>query len=261
VGKIYISGGIDGYQNLIDHIGNELGLPIGIIDPLSQEIPYVGQVSTPKTIPERAAFSPATGLALSDNSHTPSFLFTFKEKDKLSRIGRFNQFILLAFLLCAAVCLGIFFWQGEVAKQKQAQTDQVRQELAQYNPKVDQNFILQMAAQIKKKRQDLKALSRRHEASAIIGELTELTPDNIRLLSISTQLGRVLDEKIEPSKKRVVLEGLVSGSRYMLETSLTGYLLALANSPLFRRPTINKTRLESSEKGAALYFTLHLQVL
>ena len=125
--------------------------------------------------------------------------------------------------------------------------------------RVDQNLILKLVEDIRVKNRSDRAIGKKYLNLAVIGEVVKLTPSNVRLLSISTQLGPLAKKpqkeakkkkrKAEPLPKVVILKGIVKGSRLSLESALAGYLMELKNSPLFDQPTINKKSFEFSGNG------------
>ncbi|MGD9045843.1 MAG: hypothetical protein PVG06_19175, partial [Desulfobacterales bacterium] len=120
-----------------------------------------------------------------------------------------------------------------------------------------------------------RAIGKKYLNLAVIGEVVKLTPSNIRLLSIATQLGPVPDKKppaedkskkskakveAKPPPKVLILEGIVQGDRLSLEAALAGFLMELKNSPLFDQPTINKKSFEFSGNDQVLRFTAKLNL-
>ena len=91
----------------------------------------------------------------------------------------------------------------------------------------------------------------------------DLTPANVRLISISAQLsaepGQLPKSKTKTSRD-LVLEGIVRGDRLTLESTLAGYLMELNNSPMFKQPTISKKSFERYDDQEALTFTARLKL-
>jgi hypothetical protein len=128
---------------------------------------------------------------------------------------------------------------------------------------------------------------------AVIGELSALTPANVRLISLKTDFGAGLPDKDrdpakasaaapaqtpataekkdatkEPPKEtaaagktgNVVLEGFISGNRLTLESSLAGYIIQLQSSPVFRQVTIQKNNIERLQQKDILRFTINMKL-
>ncbi len=272
VSKIYISSGVSPHQRILNYIAEELGMPTEVLNPFSESGNFLPHVPVPDSVSKQSAFAPAMGMALADNSRTPNFLFTYKDKRKAVRNQRINRSLFAAFALLMAVCVGISFWQERLIRDKDAQKVRLQQHLEGYNLRIDKNLILKLVEEIRDKNRADKAIGKKYLNLAVIGEVVKLTPSNVRLLSISTQLGPLPDkkppkdakkkkQKAEPPPKVLILEGIVQGDRLSLESALAGYLMELKNSPLFDRPTINKKSFEFSKNNEVLLFTAKLNLV
>jgi type IV pilus assembly protein PilM len=112
IGKIYISSGTTPHQRILSYIGEELGMPTEILNPFQASSNFLPVVPVPDSVSEQSSFAPAMGMALADNSRTPNFLFTYKDKRKTLRNQRINRMVFATFLLLMACCVGLSFWQG-----------------------------------------------------------------------------------------------------------------------------------------------------
>lgn len=276
VGKIYIAGIIDGYKPLVDYIGDQLGIESGIMDVLSMDNPSVYDITPPSSVSERVAFAPAVGLALSDNSRTPNLIFTYKAKEKMVKVTRVNRVIMMGILLFTLMGTGAFYWQLHLADQKKATYESLRRELDRYNPRIDKNFILQIATKVKQEQGVTRSYSDRYLGMAVISELSTLTPSHIRLLKLRTDMmplsaanNPAVTPKKEPAKevekvRSVEVEGIVLGDRAKLESLLSSYVLKLQSSPLFKETKVQKTTVESyyMNKGQSevLRFNMTLKI-
>ncbi len=263
VGKIYTSGGIHFYGQLIDYIGEKLGFDMEINDPLNPaKNPFLGAVTPPESVSDRAPFALAVGMALSDNIRTPNFIFTYKNKKKHASITRIKQCISMVFMLTIVISVGFFWSLAGSGEQKKEELARLNQQLNQYTPRVNKDSILQMAARLKKKHQSLKEYSEKLLVNVAIGELAALTPSNIRLLSITADLGSVSANKSMDAEKRLVVDGIILGKKEMFETFLVGYMMRLESSPVFSASVVNKGAIEPyGEEGDVLYFTIELKLV
>ena len=132
--------------------------------------------------------------------------------------------------------------------------------LDQYSPRVNQDFILQLAAAAKLKRSEVKRYSKRYFALAVIGELSRVTPENIRLLNIESNLGPLSEAGDKDAEKTLVLEGIVFGHYHTLEATLAAYLMKLENSPVMGKPRFHKSSLEPLEGKDVLHFTVQMNL-
>jgi len=260
IDKIFVSGGIT-YKPLIDYISNQLGFAVDIIDSMAPEIPFLDGISSPTSVSERVSFTPAVGIALSDNSYTPNLTFTYKDKEKLVSIRHINRGIFAAFILIIAVFMGIFLWQGHIKELKKAKIFQLKKEISQYIPKVDQESLTLMASKYIKKQKNLKEYSMKYLGMAIINDLSMITPSNIRLLSITGNFGSIIENKAKDIPKILEVDGIILGNSDLFDSSLAGYLIKLKDSPLFNQLSIIKNEVEVYEEREALHFILNIQLV
>jgi type IV pilus assembly protein PilM len=261
IDKIFISGGINTYKPLINYIGDQLGLAGDIIDPLAPGNPFLDGISSPNSVSDRISFAPAVGMAVSDNSHTPNLIFTYKDKEKLASIRHINRGIFAAFIFIIAGCMAIFQWQGHIEELKKAKIAQLHKEVSQYIPKVDQKILMLMASKYKRKQKDLKEYSMKYLGMAIIKDLSMRTPSNIRLLSITANFGGIAENKRNTTPKILEVDGIILGNRESLESSLAGYLTKLDDSAIFSQLSIIKSGLEVYEEREVLHFVLNIQLV
>ena len=274
ISKIFISSGVSPHRQILNYIGEELGMPTEVLNPFSESANFLQHVPVPGSISEQSSFAPAMGMALANNSRTPNFLFTYKDKLKDIRNRRINRSVFAAFLVLMVVCVGISFFQEQEIRAKDAQKMQLQQHLEGYNLRVDKNLILKLVQEIREKSKADQAIGKKYLNLAVISEVVNLTPSNIRLLSITTQLGPMPDRlppKEEKNKKQkaapappprvLILEGIVQGDRLTLESALAGYLMELKDSPLFDQPTISNKSFAFSGNNEVLRFTAKLNLV
>jgi len=266
VNKIFISGEVSGNRRIVDYIGDQLSLNVDTIDLFTSNPFLSSDVSVPDSELERGAFVPAVGMALSNNSTTPNFIFTHEEKEKHTKYLLINRSFIAAFLLLLALCFGVSFWQSDKLDRKRATLSQLQQELEQHSPILDQNLIINMVAKVQRKTDTLDAISKRYLGMAVISEISELTPSNISLFSIIAEFGRPFaynqEEKESKDKNKLLnIEGVIFGDRMKLETSLADYIVKLKSSPIFSRPVIKKRSFKFFEEKEVLQFTVQLDLM
>jgi type IV pilus assembly protein PilM len=272
IGKIYISSGATPHQRILTYIGEELGMPTEVLNPFQTSSNFLPLVPIPDSVSEQSSFAPAMGMGLADNSRTPNFLFTYKDKRKADRNRLINRAVFAVFALLMIVCVGFSFWQERILQEKETKKRQLTQHLEQYNLRVDQNLILKLVEQIRQKNKSDKEIGQKYLNLAVISEVVDLTPPNVRLLSISTRLGPLQKKappedakktKASPPKasKVLIIEGIVQGDRLTLESTLAGYLMELKNSPLFDQPDISTKSFEYSGNNQVLRFKAQLNLV
>jgi hypothetical protein len=261
VTKIYVSSAMNISKPIIEYIGDQLGIESDVIDPLKLKLPLADRSIDKTSISERLALTPAFGIALSDNDYTPNLLFRYKDKENAANIIRLNRVIFAVFIVAVIIASGIFIFQIQDNRQKNAQIAGLEKELLQFSPRVDQQLISQMIVSSRKKQQFFKEYSNKYLGMAIISELSSLTPANIRLTDLKAHLGAVQPGKVvAKDTQNVVIEGVIFGDRKTLENSLAGYIMKLDASPMFRQVSIQKNIIEPFKKSEVLYFIIDMKI-
>ena len=285
VSRIYVTSAMNIYRPLISYVGEQLGIESDILDPLDP-----GQLGFDKdagkaNLSERIALAPALGMALSDNSYTPNLLFTAREKQQITNINRVNRGIFAALVIASLISAGFFLYQLGIITKKNVDISRLQKQLEQHKPYLDQNELMQMAAKSKQQKYSSRAYSERYRGMAVIGELSALTPANIRLVNLKADFGAADTQKAneppkaapadkkeaakEPAKEQtptgktgnLIVEGIVVGNRQSLESSLAVYLMKLQDSPIFRQVTIQKNSVENVKKRDILRFTINMKII
>lgn len=268
-GKIFISGPLSAYEKLIRHLGRELGLETGLMDPLDPDLPMMAEVAPPATLHERLDYETTVGMALSDNDYTPNFLFTHKEKQVKRRhsiINTVTAAVMAVILVFAAGAWVRLEWKAGQNKDRVAALERKVRELS---PVVDQALLLQTMARVKRHQELLGELSRKYVTSVLMGELSALTPENIELLSVTAELGpagKPPADKTGGAKeqvaKSVIVDGVIQGDRQMFDSYLLAYLVRLDNSPLFASPRVGQSDIEAWVGGdEVLHFKIIIELI
>jgi Tfp pilus assembly PilM family ATPase len=275
VNTIYVTCAAGHWERPFDFIADQLGIERKVLDPLYHGAILSDELLSPATVAERAPFTTAVGLALSDNVRTPNLIFTYSDKEELAKIAQTNRGIFIAFVAILLALTGVFFWQARLAGQKEDQLTRLQGELDMYNPQPNQNTIAALAGKVIAQRRALVEPNSRLLGTAVIGELVSLTPPNVRLISAKADLGSKPDEgdiksasakeTKEPAgvkkqvKKGLVVEGIVTGNRDAQESALAGYLLKLSASRLLVHPVVSSQTTESyPDYGEVLKFSMQI---
>jgi hypothetical protein len=100
---------------------------------------------------------------------------------------------------------------------------------------------------------------------AVLGELANLTPANVRLTNVLAKLAATgkptAGAKAENAKRSLVIEGIVMGDRMTLESDLAGFLMTLKSSPLFKQPSISKKSFETVDDQQVIRFTAQMDLV
>ncbi len=292
VRKIYVTSAMPVYVPLIRYVGEQIGCESEVLDPFNTEQFELDHAVRSFNLSERNALIPALGMALSDNAHTPNLLYTIAEKKQVATI---NQVSRIVFFILLALTLGLaglsLFHVGTIAK-KTLEADRHQEQLARYQPFVSQDDLLRVAVASKKLDSASRVYGERYRSLAVLGELAELTPAEVRLLKMKTTFGAATVEKggdpaksataavkdtpppeqkdaAKPSAAQpgaspgsavdLVVEGMIAGPRQSLESSLVAYLTKLQASPLLKQITVQSSSIEQLKRRDFLRFTLTMK--
>ena len=262
VEKIYVSSGVQPHPHILDYIGDELGLPIEVLNPFTPGTGFETELKVPESLAEQSAYAPAMGMALSTNAITPNFLYTHKDKSGATRTRQINRAVFACFMAVLCGCAGYAFWQEQQLREKDIRKLNLQNQLAAFDVRVDRNLILKLVDQIRTQNQSLQGMGSNLLGVALLGEVANTVPPNIRLLSVNARLSptKPAGGKPEPAKKVLVIDGVVFGERATLEADLAGFLMTLRTSPLFKQPVISKKSVDMMDNRPVMRFTAQMDV-
>ncbi len=265
VEKIYISSEIRPHKRIVDYITDESGLDCETFDPFMTNPDFLKKISIPKAAGIKSSYAPAMGMALSNNSITPNFLYTHKEKMKYARSVLIDRITVACFVAMMSFCIGYFLFLGHNVDKKYREIANLEHQLEGFDTIVNQEIILKLVDQAKLKNEAYGKYSKKYLGIAVLSEISNLTPVNIRLLSITAALGKKMKNtdgkggKTRKDEKFLLFEGIISGEQTSLEASLAGYLISLRSSLLFEQPVIKKKSFGFLNNEAVLQFTAQLK--
>jgi len=261
VKRIFISGQVIANSKLVSYFETQLDMPVVPMNPFPAGSPFTQQIRIPDAASAKEAFVPAIGLALSSNSITPNFLFTHEDKDIVEDIRRKNMRILTICMLCLMVMIGVFSWQQKNLDTQRIRVEELNNQLIQYSPPAKKELLLALYAKAKQKKKLASQIIQRYAPAAIITELADITPSNIRLLSMDAGLAYKGAQAASFSSNSVTIEGIIFGDAGSFETILTNYLLSLKNSPLFLKPSVQTKQIEFYYDQEIMRFIARLEVI
>ena len=176
-----------------------------------------------------------------------------------------NRGIFTSFAAALIICFALMIYQIIEANNQSMHLKTLKKELSLYDPLLSTEKISTLAEEIKAKKQISHQYAQRHLGVATIGEISVLTPNNIRLISLKINTGNNPpkenpDKAAKEISEDVILEGVVSGDRNMLDSSLAQYVTTLENSPILRQVSVQKSSVMTIKKVEVLYFTLSAKI-
>lgn len=262
VRRIFISGQITANKMALDHIGKQLDMPIEAMNPFPANTPFTRHIRIPESVDERESFVPSIGLALANNSITPNFLYTYKNKNEYESTRRNNMRILTTCMIALMLLIGLFSLQENELDDQRIRVEELNAKLLTYNPPAEKKMLLALYAKTKNKRQTLKQIVHRYAPAAVIAEISKITPPTVRLIHIDASFGHVLSAKKSAAEPNILtIDGIIFGGSAGYEAALTAYLLQLKNSPLFSKPSVQNKHIEYYQGQEVLRFSAKLEVI
>ena len=260
--RIYICGAISFLPGLEAFFSEQLGIPAVLMDPISPQ-----PESTSAALPlmedeERLSLVSAAALAM-PSDRTINFLRTASDKDKEREALRNTNVVAAACALLFVLTAAWWWTAGYDLRQARNQKAEVRQELDQYSPKLQSGDLARLAGDLEQKKNRLKRFSRKLQPVAVLKALNQVTPEPIELLHVRMEPGPDGSGTKKSSDKAgtLTVEGFVRSAPSLFETHLSGYLLKLRRSVIFKRSSIAKSTPETLNTGEDVYrFTLHIDL-
>lgn len=259
VEKIYIISSVNVDDSMLDYMSDQLGTKTEFFNPFKLQKSYPSTESL--SIQEGILLSPALGISLSDNRRTPNVIFTYSEKNRQINIKRMDRLFFFSFLAVLIICLVTLSYQGAKWKNLKEEGVKLQKELALYNPLLSMDKVLQAANEVKMQKTIAHQYAQRYWTTAAMGEISDLTPQNIRLLSVKMTEGSITpktdaDKAQKEASDGVAIEGIIMDKRDKLDSALTQYVMKLENSPMFKQVSVQKNSITTLKKSDVLHFTL-----
>jgi hypothetical protein len=264
VEKLYVSLGMNVYNPILDYINDQLGIKAEHFDPFGQQSAY--KVAESLKLSEKVLLVPVLGLSFSDNNRTPNAIFNYREKNREMSVKRINRGIFVSFAAALIICFAVMIYQILEANNQSTHLKTLNKELSLFASHLSTENISALMEEVKAKKQLSRQYAQRHLGAATIGEISGLTPDNIRLTSLKINTGSSNPPKENPDKvakeisEDVILEGVVSGDRNTMDSLLAQYVMKLENSPMLRQVSVQKSSVITIKKVEVLYFTLSAKI-
>jgi hypothetical protein len=244
-------------------MSDQLGAKTEIFDPFQQHTVSTSAESI--SLSERMFMSPALGFSLSDNRRTPNIIFTYKEKDREIKTKKMDRLVFCSFLAALIICLAMLIYQVSERNTLNQKQVKLKNELALYSPLLSKDKVSKIADEVKAKKKMTRQYVQKYFGVAAIGEVSDLTPQNISLTSF-TIVQRSISPKNNANKTTqetsdgVTIEGVVFGDRNMLDSLLAQYVTKLENSPILNQVSIQKNNIVTFKKSEVLQFTLSAKI-
>jgi len=265
VEKLYVSSIINlFYSPFLNYVSDQLGTKAEFFDPFEgKNVSESGGSIQPAM---KALLIQAIGLSLSDRKYTPNIIFTYIEKNKEISQRRINRAIFATFGVLLMICLAVLFFQSIETKKLNDRRVQLEKQLAAYHPILSKDKINRLAEDIKMRRQINRQYAQKYRSVALIGELSALTPNSIKLINIrmtsphSQTSENKKDAQTQDKDEGITIEGVVLGDRSQLDSILTQYIVSLERSPMLQSVNLQKSNIVNHRKKEILHFSIHAKI-
>jgi len=263
--KYLFFGQTGGLATFMKYARNKIPTPVDLLSPFSGQTEPAFNVELPIDVGEHAGVISAISIALSSNRTTPNFLRTYEHKAMEARYAKMNMAIAGIFAACLLICMAGWIWLSSVEKSLVVKNESLDNILSNYHPSVSQELLTQRIDQARKRSEQIKNYTKKYLPLGIITEICLLTPDSISLISLDGQFPDILPSQdrrvVDAMPRRVTLKGRVLTNLTFLESTLTGFILKLDDSPLFNKVVVKKKEIMSKGNNRFLHFTAVMEVI
>lgn len=275
---LHLSGEIFSSGAITQALGGQLGFTPSVFD-ATAIVNDGGGLVPPE---DRMTMAPALAAALSQPGRGINLLDNYKVRTARDSKRAVTRSLVLGLALVMVLIGGAGFMLERANALKAAELQQLKTQMSNMGPVVDESSLLASVGQFKNRQDALREASKRLLASAALAEVARRAPENIKIISLVAEYpADDADAPGAPAKPgqpqapgqppaagqaaqhhgRVVLEGVVSGSKVEFDATLSRFILEMQASPMFGMPVVNETSIkELGNHGQVLYFVMHLAV-
>lgn len=223
------------------------------------------KINPPLNPTHRNGIIPAFAISLSSNEDTPNFLYTYVHKEAQAKQKKINLSIIGTCAACLLVCFALWFWLSGLEKKQSQNIANIDRQLSKYTPNVNQDIITQKLIEAKKKSTIIQKYTSDYNSLAVINEICSKTPDNIFIISLNADFK--IPVTLEKNKKGMsqnrlmILKGMVKADYTALESTLTGYIIKLGDSPFFKDILLRDKKIDTDNDENTLIFTTVMEIL
>ncbi len=264
VEKIYVLSAVSMDKSILSYMSNQLSTVTEFFDPFRQK--KISATEQALNAFDRILLSPALGLSLSCNSYTPNLIYTYAEKNKELASQKVGKIAFWSFVASLIICIGALAYEGLRYKELVRQGEKFKQELALFKPLLTQEAVLKASEDVRQQRSLARQYVQKYLFYAALGEISHITPQNVRLLNCKFTRGSVAQSTDASGQVKqevadnILVEGLVFGERSTLDSLLGQYVVTLGNSPIFDSVNIQKQEIIKFNNNEVMHFTLNAKI-
>lgn len=267
VAKYYFFGETDDSPAFINFYEGMIPNRTSLFSPFQDGEDTIG-LTMPTSATDRNRVIPTLGIALSTKTITPNFLYTHKEKALTAKAQKINFGIIAAGIAGLLICGGVWLWLHQKENSEIARLMAVKTQLSHYGTPITKEVLDEKILQARKKMQMIRQYASDYASLSVISELCTLTPENIDILTLDAGLAEPPntdnenknEKKIGERGRHMRLQGVVSAEFTALESTLTGFVMALSDSSIFGNIEIENKKIVQKKNGNILNFTIDMEI-
>ncbi|WP_031386837.1 type IV pilus biogenesis protein PilM [Desulfonatronum thiodismutans] len=265
--QVVLTGTLSSNQALLGYLSSELGAPVRSLGALGADSALHSDVAAMLPPYEVRGLDLAAALTRCEQHGSINLLKTFLQRQTAKAVEHANMAVYAATILVLLILSLLYGLEQATAREKARTLQQLDERLTAFHPQVDETMLLRLAADLGRERTRIANLSDNLKPVALLGEVSRLTPDYIRILHLRLDPAPANNapdksspkDSSSPQSTTITLDLLVTGPFDGLNTALSEYLFTLRNSPLFDVPLIHGKTIEHHPGvGQAMRVTLHL---
>lgn len=221
----------------------------------------------------------AAALAASDQAFTMNLLRNYRDRAAVNRRKRLGDLLAAAAALLIVLAGGLYFLGEIQVRSRMAELEGLRKSLERYQPPMETTRLLNMAAEVVRKRNEFKEAADRLETLAVVAELANVLPANVKVLNLTLDFGKEQPQEAVPAKagakaqqggeakpaaassRIIVVDAMILGDPGEFYTTLSRFLIDLDASPLFGTPVIHSNAMQDFvPDGKVMHVILHISL-
>ncbi|HRT05104.1 MAG TPA: hypothetical protein P5204_05345 [Kiritimatiellia bacterium] len=266
---IFVAGALAGLPPLVAELGSRLGVKSRPLD-LTHAYRFADRAAGSWTPEEAGQMALALGAAMSDKSQSPNLVYTYVRREKEARAIRAKQLLLGLGLVAAALMFAGHQLAARANDRMRAELEVCLGSIRRIVPRTDRAAIQAMSDRAARNSAQLKAMARRCLPVAVLNQVAQLTPEDVRLISAAWEPGEAANAGKRAKKKaaaagvdpemRLRLEGLVLGEVGLQESKLASYQMRLEDAELFAGVVLMRSEAGTESGEPVLLFELEMQI-
>lgn len=259
--RIHVMGALAALPQRVAEMGAQWGIKTQPADVFQLSRLDAG-VHPPSDSNASALMTLAAGVALSTPRQTPNLLHTYVKRDRENRSHRIQAVTAASAAGILALVAAGYGATVQRNRLKAGELKLLHEHIAQYPEGLNRSLIEQLLAGVQQRHQQLLTLSQKCRPIAMVNQIAELTPDDIRLSAIRIADARDHGRPAPTDGRRgerVALDGMVRGLPETQEARLASYVMRMEDAELFSDVSVARTSHAREGQEPMLLFEMTLR--